>query len=615
MIIIEFLESVLRWGIFLCMMSGYIYIYYTKARIQIEFVPIIVCSSIAVIIFLGGMIGLLLPTTIIVIISGVIGFFKFIKNRKKYKFMFQYITYMRIGLVIGCFCFLLQTLHTNFIHYDNFSHWAIVVKEMLITHAFPSADSLLIDFKNYPLGASSFIYFVCTVLGTSQSYMVFAQGILIFSCFAAIFGIITEKKRFLLSMFLATGFSILSIINITIRINNLLVDFLLPCLALAIIAVIYRYRENLEDATILICPMLGFLVIIKSIGIIYTLIPMIYFVYLSMRSRNRNERNFLKLIFYLLQVFVISCFTLVIWTFHVFLSFSEVENKFEVSVTSIQSVYAGKTLDDIHNIIRLFLEYMTDITERPIMGIILFNVIAVVMCLISVCILHRKWKLPKMLGIMNGILILYFSGILGMYLFFMPLEEAMYLAGIERYASTIVIFFGGVLTMCATIDLENSFFYRIGEVPDYQSFKSITTKSIYNNSVLICFFLTILILTSEYNGLEYYIVNYDTTLPAKVESVVGDNWSKDLDTTRYLVYASDEEEQVTSLYLEYIAKYYLRANNVDTISVITDDTVLALFNRYDVLIIIETDETIQSIMQENLGVTGDIGCYNLEEVL
>ncbi|WP_415985382.1 hypothetical protein [Holdemanella biformis] len=108
--------------------------------------------------------------------------------------------------------------------------------------------------------------------------MLFLQGLIIFSSFYCLFGIIEEKKRFLLYSFLAAGCSLLSIFNITIRINNLLVDFILPTMCLASIAIIYTYRNDLKKAWILI-PILGLLTIIKSTGSLFVLIAIIYYMY------------------------------------------------------------------------------------------------------------------------------------------------------------------------------------------------------------------------------------------------------------------------------------------------------------------------------------------------
>lgn len=55
-----------------------------------------------------------------------------------------------------------------------------------------------------------------------------------------------RKEKVSSIFFLAAGCSLLSIFNITIRINNLLVDFILPTMCLASIAIIYTYRNDLK---------------------------------------------------------------------------------------------------------------------------------------------------------------------------------------------------------------------------------------------------------------------------------------------------------------------------------------------------------------------------------
>src|SRR5690606_14661704 len=184
-----------------------------------------------------------------------------------------------ISFLAGSLFFLLLLFNTKLTHYDNFSHWAIVLKVMLSTDAFPTAYSDIIDFKNYPLGVSSFIYYVCRFAGHSQSIMLVAQGLLIFSCFYAMFGIISEKRRFLLYAFLGLGLSILSYFNLTIRITNLLVDFLLPIFTLAIFAIIYRYRDKIRTACFAVLPLAGLLTVMKSTGIIFAAIGLIFLIY------------------------------------------------------------------------------------------------------------------------------------------------------------------------------------------------------------------------------------------------------------------------------------------------------------------------------------------------
>src|SRR5699024_11355539 len=46
---------------------------------------------------------------------------------------------------VGSLFFFFLLFRSQLIHYDNFSHWGIVVKQMLSTDAFPTAQSNLID--------------------------------------------------------------------------------------------------------------------------------------------------------------------------------------------------------------------------------------------------------------------------------------------------------------------------------------------------------------------------------------------------------------------------------------------------------------------------------------
>ena len=267
---------------------GYMQFVRKTFALRWEFIPVFVFSSIACIVYFAGLAGQLFIGSIIVMILGLFLFrdtlVRAVRRGTKPNVLFSLFQFSFLG---GTFIFLLILFQNQLTHYDNFSHWAIVLKQMLSTNAFPTPDSNLIDFKNYPLGTSSFIYYVCRFMGHSQSVMLLAQGLLIFSCFYAMFGIVSEKKRFLLYAFLGLGLSTLSFFNLTIRITNLLVDFLLPIYALAILAVIYQYRNEIKKACIVVLPLAGLLTIIKSTGIIFAAIGLIFLVYTWLNHKQK----------------------------------------------------------------------------------------------------------------------------------------------------------------------------------------------------------------------------------------------------------------------------------------------------------------------------------------
>lgn len=597
--------------VLLCSLCGYMMFTRARLRLQAEFVPVFVCSAIACAVYLCGLAGFLLQGSSVVLAAGILLFLFYLSRlvREKSYRNFRF-SLFQAGFALGSLFFFQLLLASRLIHYDNFSHWAIVVKQMLSTNAFPDAASALIDFKNYPLGSSSFLYFVCRFAGNSQGIMLAAQGILIFSCFYALFGVIGEKKRFLLFAFLAAGCSLLSVFNITIRITNLLVDFLLPVYALVLFVMIYRYKKKIEKACISMIPAAGLLMIIKNTGIIFAGIGFLYLIYAWLKNR---DKLFWKSG---LEVFLsagAAFLPYLLWNIHMAEGFKGTENKFEVSAHNIRNVSGGKSPEEIRQIMGLFVKSVFDITSRPAMGILGFNIAAIIASVFVAVILKKSWNLWKALIALNLVLMGYYLGILAIYIFSMPLDEALRLAGFERYASSIVILFAGGLVLCAAVDIEKSFYYRYGELPDYRAFKTVESKGRYQKGIIFFTAMAIALLMSEYNGMQTIRSSYNATLPYKVSRVTGDRWysSGKVDESRYLFYASDADGQVTDYYLQYIGKYMLYASNVDGICAFYEDNLIHLLSNYNYLVVVESDGDAKYLLKKYFGVSGKEGVYRI----
>lgn len=587
---------------------GYMQFVRKALSLRWEFIPVFVFSSIACIVFLSGLAGQLFTGSLVILIAGLLlyGGMLFLRLRRGASLRMSF-SIFQFSFLAGTFVFLLVLFQNQLTHYDNFSHWAIVLKQMLSTDAFPTPDSNLIDFKNYPLGTSSFIYYVCRFMGHSQSVMLLAQGLLIFSCFYAMFGIVSEKKRFLLYAFLGLGLSTLSFFNLTIRITNLLVDFLLPIYALAILAVIYQYRNEIKRACIVVLPLAGLLTIIKSTGIIFAAIGLIFLVYIWLKHKQKFDWKTALAVVGTICGALIPYFG---WSWRMATVFQGIDNKFDVATSGIQ---AGKTPEQMQEILWTFLKASTDLTTRPVIGIVIFQLIAIAATVFAIVVLKKKWNLWKALIALDVVLLLYYAGILALYLFSMPLDEAIVLAGFERYASSIVVLFAGGLVLCAAIDLERSFHYRIGEVPDYQSFKTVETKGHYQKGIIGCMAVAATILLSEYNGIVSIAQSYDTTLPYKIHAVTGDRWYSggQEDNNRYLFYASDRDQQVTNYYMQYVGKYFLYAPHVDGIVLFYEDNMDNLLSGYDYLVVVETDLNAKWLLKKHYGIDMQEGIYKI----
>ena len=254
----ETVWTILRLIAFLISVAGYVAAVRVYWKISARASYIFVFSGLALLMYLAGLAGVLLYAAYALCASGAVFLAVLIATKKISKaYNVSSLSAINLAFVAVLVAMIASLINTKFVHYDNFSHWAVVVKYMLLTDRIPDAASAIIDFKSYPLGSSSFLYYVCRIVGNGEGVMLAGQALLLFASFYAVFGVIRDQKRFMLAALLGLGCSLMSFFNISIRINNLLVDFLLPALTLAAIGVMFSERENFFRSCFASVPVLG----------------------------------------------------------------------------------------------------------------------------------------------------------------------------------------------------------------------------------------------------------------------------------------------------------------------------------------------------------------------
>ena len=444
-------------------------------------------------------------------------------------------------------------INYRLIHYDNFSHWALVVKQMLLTDAIPDAASRLIDFKNYPLGTSSFLYFVCKVVGRQEGVMLVGQGMLIFACFYAFNGVIRDNKRFLLAAILGLTSAIMSYFNVSIRVNNLLVDYLLPLIALGIISGATEGGKNYRAACLSSIPVLGLLVVTKNTGVFFAIPAILYLLYAGRNARRGKtlpEKAGTWVTAF--AAIAVGFGTLALWQLHTARAFAGETAKFSIDLASLftlepaqwTTLITDKSAEDIQAIIQLYLQSATSLSTLATQGMLLVNLVGWVAWLNARFGFGKRWKLPVVLALMDVLMVIYYVGILAFYLIAMPRDEALRLAGFERYASSMMLFVIGAVGLCITRDVERSLHVQQGEMRDYRAFKSLETKRIYQFATMGIFCVAMLFLATDLQGMNRLQEGYPDTLPAHAETVLGNHWDQ-ADSRRYLLYAPDTDRQIT----------------------------------------------------------------------
>lgn len=601
--------------------AGWMYWFKRWLRVDFCFVPAAVFSAASVTVYFGGILFRLEHAAWLVYAGGLAAFaaaaaFSLARRARPA----VHLGLREICFGIGCAVFLSILPGAHFQHYDNFSHWGIVVKLMLSTNAFPTAQSGLIDFLNYPLGTSSFLYYVCYYAGRREGTMLLAQGILIFAFFYAVLGAVRHTRCFLLYALLGAGLSLLSFFNITIRINNLLVDFLLPVIALACWAVIRRYPTDPEKMLPLLLPYQALLLIVKSTGAIYVAFVTLAFLFRVPQAMRQLPEPCHGKKPRMWEVLLPSALTLLLsfsswaaWQYHTKTALAGTVNKFDTNLVEVGAAGTGKTVEQLQAILQLFLRTSVDLSTRPALGFVLMNLLALA-CGIGFCF---RWKRSqkKLVGhvlLLDAMVVLYYAGILLLYLFSMPADEALVLAGFDRYACSIIVLFAGGVVLQLEEQIEDSLQYTPDGTVKYAEFQE---KILYQRCVMLGLALLFGILTSEYNGTLYTQRQETNDLTRIMQDVVGDRWPADgrEDTTRYLFYGSDYAGRMTSYYFQYVARYYLYAPNVDAVCSFYEDNLENLLSQYDCLVVVEPDRAEQRMLQKHFGVDGSAGFYHIEK--
>lgn len=164
---------------------GYYLFLYKKYHIKKEFIPIVVVSGIGVALFFSGLLNIMPLAAFIVTISGIFMAIKYFQCSKE---GFLPLCSMGIIFLLCSTVYFAVFLRGHiFIEYDNFSHWALVVSEMLRTDQLPNFQSSVITFQAYPTGSASFIYYVCKIIGNTDACMAFSQTIIELCCLTTLF--------------------------------------------------------------------------------------------------------------------------------------------------------------------------------------------------------------------------------------------------------------------------------------------------------------------------------------------------------------------------------------------------------------------------------------------
>ncbi len=489
--------------------------------------------------FILGILNLMLIGSIIYILFSLGNLVFLIINKKlDYKELFK--EFKNPLNLICCIVFIYITfvgINMHLMHYDNFSHWGLIVKDMFINNRFPTFEEPFITFKGYQPGGACFIYFFGLLCGKTEGVMIIAQNYLIFSYLTILLKSIKNNKFF--SILTIVCFYIFVLTTSLINFNNLSVDSLISLMALCCLIIIYKYQDNLKKAFLYTLPIIIYLLLVKNMGLILDGFICLYLLYIG--YKNKKLKLSIKYVF-IIGMLILA--VLLIWQEHVSLVYGHwaLNTKHSLSPQNIYSSVKSIGLNNIINFIILYLKNLVTLKNNlPNIYLLILNLLIILIIFLK----KERKNLIKFLLLINSIYLGYYL-ILGlMYILSMPWEEARVLAGYERYMMSIVYILVGL------------FLYYILD-------RNLKYQNIYLFLISIVLLIPISFRNDAFEsilGKDYYKYSNIEKLDTIIEKV-----PKDKDN--YYIYSPSSKSDLG--YLKFIAVYKLFNGNVEIITSIKD---------------------------------------------
>lgn len=452
----------------------------------------------------------------------------------------------------------LVLLHSPLIHYDNFSHWATIVKFLNYTGHLPGAKDTIISFTSYPPATALFITQFVTFTGFHEGTMLVAQFIMIWAASYTIFATLRDRTRGLNSMLLCLTIAISYVFNINIRLNNLLVDYVLAIVTVAALVGIYIYQGRPKMLAAHVALFSGILLLIKNSATFFVVIIASYYLYILIKKTNATTKTkqILTIIGKFMGTFLAAALPFIWWELHVHATFTS--SKHEISASAYQSQLAHDGINGFLSIGQAFLHQIFNISSLSTQGFILINVGLLASWAIIKYFFQHPNNLLKILGILDLITLLYYFSLLGMYVLSMPFAEAITLDGFERYMSTVVVLnlFIGMMFLVYTID--ETYYEQDIKERSPRNYESIWSKNGYQLATFLVMFFAVIMMYSEINGTTF-TNNYNRrSLPVSLTKVATP-WT--IENNEKILIVDPNKVEVVTYYSGYLANYYFFTNN------------------------------------------------------
>lgn len=489
-------------------------------------------------------------------------------------------------LLVGIL-FAIQLLKSPLIHYDNYSHWAVMVKYLHFTGHLPDATQKLITFTSYLPGSSLFIAYVIRFLGYGSGTMLFGQFFLIWSAIGSLFAVLPDQRRRLnqLAICIAIGLSMMA--NISIRTNNLLVDYLLAVFTAGGLAGIWALRQKPPLQLIFFFFIASSLLLIKNSGSFFVLLLLVYILALKKKWTWR-----------LADLAGAGLAFLPFWTWqqHVKAVFPHAGNH-AINTQHYENALAGQSQGDLIALGKRILHHLLSWNTLSTREWVLINIYGLLLFTVVNLILKKKQPILRTVFALDFMIGLFYLSLYATYAMTMTKKEAMSLNGFERYMSTVIII--AILAMGAltSVVIDRCYVEQNIEKRNIKSYQSIFSKNLYQMATMILLVFSVIFMLSETNGLAYNTQIAQKELPVKLANTAKEETQLN---HKKILLVDAEPVNVDDDYDYYLGRYWFFSDQV-TVREAFDMSADAFKNyvyRYDYVVLPVKHQTFSALTKQ-----------------
>lgn len=498
-------------AIMVLLLSPSLYIGFKKNISIGKLIPTVFLSEI-LIIYIGGLLKLLKPTSIVLILLSLIFFILFIydciKKKRNIKDIFS-----PVVVIYLLFALFLMLFHYGRLlsEWDEFSHWGDVVKAMFTINDFSTNPNSLSYFQSYLPGVSIFLYYVQIIFGSfNESLLYFDYELLAFSLFLPFISDAKWENKNKIIVFILISFLLPLIFNYAYY-SSIYVDSFLGFIFGYLLFQIYTIKKyDLFNVYNLVVTS-SVLILVKDIAIVFIGIYALIVIYEWLKRKETAEIDLKKTLILIITPIII----FLLWKINVSINHANIVFDNPVDIKELISIFLRNDTTYKATVLNNFL---LALNTRPIINST-FQVNFYTLLTISILYFYLFHKSEnnsrsKFFGfiIIFGSL-LYTGANLVAYLTKFSEYESLKLASFERY---IAIYFISIFVFIA--------FYIIS------NFKK-------SNQNLIIIFLIVLGFTSNISNIPSSFYNVPNTIKQRSYYLTSKNIiSKELGDKKAKIY-------------------------------------------------------------------------------